>query len=155
MPEKEDTVLVIGAGSGILPSHLSKKFLDPAEGGGIKNYVPELGAFGRPSSLVPSLWGLSTLGLGILGSINKGPTARKDLWNDFFLTHGGASLFTGVFNGILPIEEQAATAGLVLGSQAQLSARTRTSSPSPVEQSSTQTSSEEAHEESGHATTSH
>ena len=74
--------------------------------------------------------------------MDKGPTARKDLWNDFFLTHGGASLFTGVFNGILPIEEQATKAGLALTSQAQLSARTRTSSPTQVEQSSSSSSTE-------------
>jgi len=122
--DRERGAEMVGGGAGVSLVFSSRQFLDPIEGGaGFTNWVPQFGALGRPSSVVPGALGLGTGLVSIMGTRGQGPTANDDAMNSALASFGGSSLIGAVMSAVFSAEDQIEASGFVLTTRSQLASR--------------------------------
>jgi hypothetical protein len=95
--EKEVLILAGAGAAGVAQTYLVQRFVEPTQG----NWVPQLGAFGRPAALLGIVGGVGAIAVAFL-SMKRQITYVSDPRIQFaLLGYGGASLASGVVAGLM------------------------------------------------------
>jgi len=94
--EKEVLILAGAGAAGVAQTFLVQKFVEPTQG----NWVPQLGAFGRPAALLGIVGGIGAIAVAYL-AMKRQITYVSDPRLQFaLLGYGGSALASGIVTGM-------------------------------------------------------
>lgn len=95
--EKEVLILAGAGAAGAAQTYLIQRFVEPTQG----NWVPQLGAFGKPAALIGIVGGAAAVVVSYLSMTRKITYISDPRMQFALLGYGGAALASGVVAGIM------------------------------------------------------
>jgi hypothetical protein len=95
--EKEVAILAGASAAGVVQTLLIQKYIEPTQG----NWVPQIGAFGKPGALLGIVSGVVAIAVGYLAMKRQITYVADPRLQFALLGYGGSALASGVVAGVL------------------------------------------------------